>query len=100
MTRRTMTSNELLRLLSPEVINGARVAFLGEKYGIEFKEEVLDEVVKLIKTLPEIGDKYEAPARLVMLTAVAPLASQVIEELVKTEEYDGAYICDLSAKLS
>ena len=95
-----MTTDKLLRLLAPEMINGACVAFLGEKYGIEFKEEVLDEVVKLIKTLSEIGDKYEAPARLVMLTAVAPLASQLIEELVKTEEYGGAYICDLSAKLS
>ena len=95
-----MTTDKLLRLLAPDMINGACVAFLGEKDGMQFKKEILDEVVELIKTLSEIGDKYEAPARLVMLTAAAPLASQVIEELVKTEEHTGAYICDLSAKLS
>ena len=95
-----MTTDKLLRLLAPEAINEACAIFLGEDDGMKFKKEVLGEAVKLIKTLSEIGDKYEAPARLVILTAVAPLATQVIEGLVAEEKYAGAHFGDLSAKLS
>ena len=87
MTRRTMTSNELLRLMSPEVIRAAAVAFLGDNAD-DFFREVIGEVQKMIEKVHVISDKYEAPARLTILTVTAPLASLIIEGLTDVENDD------------
>ena len=93
MTRKTMTSEELLRLLSPEVIKAATVAFLGDN-AEDFMREMMGEAGEMIEKIHAISDKYEAPARLTILTVTAPLATLVIEGLTDVENDD------ISAKLS
>lgn len=87
MTRRTMTSNELLRLMSPEVVKAAAVAFLGDNAD-DFMREVIVEVQKMIEKVHAISDKYEAPARLALLTVTAPLATLIIEGVIDVENDD------------